>query len=79
MTTGAQKGTIMLLWTAFGSTWLLFIGFAVWAVREHVGIRQRVSDVDKEQAIQLMRLETELKHINMSLGEIKERLAGGKR
>lgn len=61
-------------WTLFAGTWTVFIGFAVWAAREHNVIRERVAQIDKEQSVQLMKIETELKQVNLTLVRIQNSL-----
>lgn len=61
-------------WTLFAGTWGIFIGFAVWAVREHMAIRDRIAQIDKEQSVQLMKIETELKQVNLTLVRIQNSL-----
>ena len=61
-------------WTLFAGTWGIFIGFAVWAAREHMAIRDRIAQIDKEQSVQLMKIETELKQVNLTLVRIQNSL-----
>lgn len=61
-------------WTLFAGTWGIFIGFAIWAAREHNVIRERIAQIDKEQSVQLMKIETELKQVNLTLVRIQNSL-----
>lgn len=65
-------------WSLFLGTWGIFIGFAVWAAREHGVIRDRIATIDKEQSVQLMKIETELKQVNLTLIRIQKELEHSK-